>query len=241
MGKIHSIESFGAVDGPGIRFVIFLQGCPMRCKYCHNPDTWIYAGGKEMSVGELVAEVMKYKNYFGSAGGVTVSGGEPLVQIDFLIELFSELKGLGINTCIDTSGVLYDKIPAEKMTRLMELTDIVLLDIKHIDSLKHEDLTGFGNEGILEFAKYLNSINKPMWIRHVLVPTINDDEESLKKLKTFLDTLNNAEKVEVLPYHTMGVSKYEKLGIKYPLDGVNPPTKEQINMANKILNKEKIK
>lgn len=239
MGRIHSIESFGAVDGPGIRFVVFLQGCPMRCKYCHNPDTWDYAGGREMSADEIVAEVEKYKHYFGSTGGVTVSGGEPLVQIDFLIELFDKLKALGINTCIDTSGVLFGKIPTEKMTRLMELTDIVLLDIKHIDSVKHESLTGFGNESVLEFAKYLDGIGKRMWIRHVLVPTINDDEESLERLHLFLENLKNVEKVEVLLYHTMGVSKYKKLGIKYPLEGVNPPTTEQINMANKILNKEK--
>ena len=237
MGKIHSIETFGAVDGPGIRFVIFLQGCPMRCKYCHNPDTWNYSGGKEMSVDMLVAEIFKYRPYFGKEGGVTVSGGEPLVQIDFVTELFKALKKEGINTCLDTSGVLFnrEKSVLKKFDNLIRYTDLVLLDIKHIDSNEHQNLTLCKNENILDFARYLDEKNIKVWIRHVLVPKINDDEESLIKLRGFIDSLSNVEKVEILPYHTMGVSKYKELGIKYPLEGIETPSREQVELANKIL------
>lgn len=239
MGKIHSIETFGAVDGPGIRFVIFLQGCPMRCKYCHNPDTWDFSNGKEMSVDDLMKEIRKYKHYFGEDGGVTVSGGEPMVQIDFVTALFEALKEENIHTCIDTCGVLYNttKDMNQKIEKLLNVTDLVLLDLKHIDSDAHKDLTGHKNESILEFARYLDKINKTVWIRHVLVPTINADEENLTKLRIFLDTLSNIQKVEVLPYHTLGEKKYEKLNIAYPLVGVPVPTKQQIEMANKILKK----
>ena len=240
MGKIHSIETFGAVDGPGIRFVVFMQGCPMRCKYCHNPDTWEFSDGKEMSVEELVSEISKYRHYFGNDGGVTVSGGEPLVQIDFVTELFKTLKSEGINTCLDTSGVLFNRSNGtlEKFDKLIEYTDLVLLDIKHIDTVKHKSLTAHNNENILDFARYLDEKGVKMWIRYVLVPTINEDEESITNLRKFIDTLSNVEKIEVLPYHTMGVAKYNKLGIKYPLEGVNPPTKEQVDIANKILKGE---
>lgn len=241
MGKIHSIETFGAVDGPGIRFVVFLQGCPMRCKYCHNPDTWDYAGGTEKSATELVEEIKKYTHYFGEKGGVTVSGGEPLVQMDFLTELFQLLKNEGIHTCLDTSGALFsrNKSVLEKFDKLMRVTDLVLLDIKHMDSKKHKELTGFVNEHILDFAKYLDEKKVPVWIRHVLIPTINTEENYLKKLREFVDTLSNVEKVEVLPYHTLGVSKYKNMGMDYPLKGVEPPTKEQLLLANKILLGEK--
>ena len=241
MGKIHSIETFGAVDGPGIRFVVFLQGCPMRCKYCHNPDTWGLGGGTDKSVEELMNEIRKYKHYFGKDGGVTVSGGEPMVQIDFVTELFETLKKESIHTCIDTCGVLYNqsKVMNAKIEKLLELTDLVLLDLKHIDSNAHKELTGHKNENILAFAKLLSKMGKPMWVRHVLVPTINADEENLKKLRAFIDTLDNVEKIEVLPYHTMGKSKYEKLNIAYPLDGVDVPTKDQVELANKILKGEK--
>ena len=240
MGRIHSIETFGAVDGPGIRFVVFLQGCSMRCQYCHNPDTWEFDGGREMSVEELVTQISKYRNYFGKEGGVTVSGGEPLVQIDFVAELFKTLKDQGINTCLDTSGVLFNRDPKilSKFDELIKYTDLVLLDIKHIDAEKHKILTAHSNKNILDFAKYLNDKNVKMWIRYVLVPTINEDEESLNNLRQFIDTLSNVEKIEILPYHTMGVSKYEKLGIKYPLEGVNTPTNDQIDIANKILKGE---
>ena len=239
MGKVHSIETFGAVDGPGIRFVVFLQGCPMRCKYCHNPDTWEINAGKEMSVRDLMAEITKYRHYFGAEGGVTVSGGEPLVQIDFVIELFKALKSEGIHTCIDTSGILFNESLLSKFDDLISVTDLVLLDIKHIETKAHKDLTGHDNDNVIKFANYLNQKGVPMWVRHVLVPGINTDESHLWELKEFLNTLSNVKKIEILPYHTLGVSKYEKLGISYPLQGIEVPTKEQVEIANNILKGEK--
>ncbi len=240
LGKVHSVETFGAVDGPGVRFVVFLQGCPMRCLYCHNPDSWAFNGGKETSVQELLKEIKKYKNYFGKNGGVTVTGGEPLLQIDFVIELFKVLKKHKIHTCIDTSGVLFknDEETLKKYNALLKYTDLVLLDIKHIDSNKHKELTGHKNENILEFAKYLNQKQVPMWVRFVLVPTLTDDLSDVKKLKEFLNTLRNVEKVEVLPYHTMGEKKYEELKIDYKLKGVKVPDNELIENVNKILKGE---
>ena len=237
LGNIHSIETFGTVDGPGIRFVVFLQGCPMRCLYCHNPDTWRVNGGKETSVEQLITEIKKYKHYYGKDGGVTLSGGEPLMQIDFVIELFRELKQLNIHTCLDTSGITFnqDETTLAKFDELMQYTDLILLDIKHIVDKTHRNLTGHSNKNILDFARYLDKKSIPVWIRHVVVPTISADRESLVALREFLDTLNNVENIEVLPYHTLGVSKYEKLGIKYKLEGVPTPTKEQVDLANKIL------
>ena len=235
MGKIHSIETFGAVDGPGIRFVVFMQGCPMRCLYCHNPDTWDMFAGKEYSVDQLLVEIRKYKHYFGKDGGVTISGGEPLVQIDFITKLFKILKAEKIHTCIDTSGILFNPSNTKKFEELLKYTDLVLLDIKHINPTKHQSLTGFNNENVLEFARFLNTINKPVWIRYVLVPTLTDDLDSLIELKEFLNTLNNIEKIEVLPYHSLGEAKYGKLGIDYPLSHIPQPTEQQINIANKIL------
>lgn len=240
MGKIHSIETFGAVDGPGIRYVIFLQGCPMRCLYCHNPDTWDCNGGQEISAEKLLSDILKYKNYFGNNGGVTVSGGEPLMQIEFVTQLFKLLKNEGIHTCLDTSGILFNSQNQLKISELIKYTDLVLLDIKHINSTKHKELTGFDNENVLNFAQFLNDNNLPVWIRYVLVPSINEDDKSLIELKKFLDFLNNVQKVEVLPYHTLGVSKYEKLNIPYKLSGVLPPSIEQIDKANKILRGEMI-
>ena len=239
-GRIHSFESFGTVDGPGIRFVTFMQGCPLRCKYCHNPDTW-EAGGQEYSVEEVATRVLKYKNYFGDKGGVTLSGGEPLLQIDFVTELFSFLKRKGIHTCVDTSGFTYDKsnaVSVEKHKKMLEVCDLFLLDIKHIDDEAHRNLTGQTNARTLDFARFLSDNGKAMWIRHVLVPTLTDDDESLRRLKSFIDTLQTVEKVEVLPYHTMGEVKYEKLGIAYPLKGVQPPEKERVLNARKILRGE---
>jgi len=234
MGRIHSYESFGTVDGPGIRFVVFVQGCPMRCLYCHNPDTWEKSGGREVSADEVAREALKYRSYFGSTGGVTVTGGEPLLQIDFLIELFTILKAKGIHTCIDTSGAVF-RGETEQYEKLINLTDLFLLDIKHIDDEAHRRLTGMGNAAPLAFAKYLSDHGKKMWIRHVLVPTVTDDVEALRRLRKFIDTLQTVEKVEVLPYHTMGKVKYKELGIPYPLEGVSVPTKEQWQAAKKIL------
>ena len=236
-GRIHSFESFGTVDGPGIRFVVFLQGCPLRCQYCHNPDTW-GAGGTEYTVEEVVARVLKYKNYFGDKGGVTVTGGEPLLQIGFVTELFTALKQKGVHTCVDTSGITFDpENPAsvEKHKKLLEVADLFLLDIKHIDDEACKKLTGQSNAHTLAFAKFLSDNGKPTWIRQVLVPGITDDDESLARTRAFIDTLKSVEKVEVLPYHTMGVVKYEKLGLEYPLKEVSAPTKERVMNAKRIL------
>ncbi len=236
-GRVHSFESFGTVDGPGIRFVVFLQGCPLRCQYCHNPDTW-GVGGEEYTVENVAERALKYKNYFGEKGGVTVTGGEPLLQIDFVIELFTLLKSKGIHTCVDTSGITFDpenKKSVEKHEKLLEVADLFLLDIKHIDDEACKKLTGQSNARTLAFAKFLSDHGKKIWIRQVLVPGITDGDESLQKTRAFIDTLSTVEKVEVLPYHTMGVVKYEKLGIEYPLKDVSAPTKERVQNAKRIL------
>ena len=241
-GFVHSIESFGSVDGPGIRYIIFLHGCPLRCKFCHNPDTWANAKSTmEMTPQEAIAKALKYKSYWGNDGGITVSGGEPLLQIDFLIELFKLAKKEGINTCIDTSGGNFTREEPffSKFNELMKYTDLLLVDLKHIDSTQHQELTGKGNDNILDMAKYLSTINKPVWIRHVLVPGISDKDEYLTELDKFISTLNNVKKVEVLPYHTLGVFKWEELGIPYQLDGINPPNQERIDNANKLLHTDK--
>lgn len=237
-GRIHSFESFGTVDGPGIRFVIFLQGCPLRCQYCHNPDTWNICGGEEHSVEDVVSKALRYRTYFGDTGGVTVTGGEPLVQIDFVIELFTVLKAKGINTCVDTSGITFNpdsKESVEKHRRLLEVTDLVMLDIKHIDDDACVRLTGKSNKNTLAFAKFISDSGKKLWIRQVLVPGHTDDEESLKRTRTFIDCLKTVERIEVLPYHTLGLSKYEKLGMEYPLAGVEAPSKERVANAKRIL------
>lgn len=237
MGRIHSVESFGTVDGPGIRFVIFFQGCPMRCKYCHNPDSWDASGGTETTAEALVSEALKYKKYFGTRGGVTATGGEPLLQLDFLLELFGLLKEKGVHTCLDTSGICFRE-EDERYRKLLEVTDLVLLDVKHIDAEAHKALTGQRIDAPLKFARFLSDNRKPVWIRHVLVPDVTDDDGALRALKAFLDTLANVEKVEVLPYHTMGVNKYEKLGIAYPLAGVKAPSRERVENARRILRGE---
>lgn len=234
-GKIHSFESFGTVDGPGIRFVVFVQGCPMRCLYCHNPDTWSAVGGTQYTAEEVASRILKYKNYFTGGGGATVSGGEPLMQAAFVEELFTILKKTGIHTALDTSGALYDARNPRAFDSLLAVTDLVLLDIKHIDDGEHIKLTGRSNKNILAFARYLSDLGKPVWIRHVLVPGITDNDEYLHRLKAFLSTLTNVEKVEVLPYHTMGEVKYNKLGMDYPLKGVQPPSPERVKNAKEIL------
>lgn len=236
-GHIHSTESFGSVDGPGVRFVIFTAGCPMRCKFCHNPDTWNMENGELCDADSLISKALKYKAYWKQNGGITVSGGEPLMQIDFLCELFQKAKQKGINTALDTSGQPFSMDGAflEKFDKLMENTDLVMLDIKHINDEEHKKLTGHTNKNILEMAQYLSNINKKVWIRHVLVPTINDDEKSLTALADFLSKLKNVEKVEVLPYHTLGVSKWKELGYSYPLEGIDAPGIENLENAKKIL------
>jgi len=236
-GRIHSFFAGGTVDGPGIRYVVFLKGCPLRCRYCHNPDTQSMENADLYEADDIAKMALKYKGYFGDKGGVTVSGGEPLVQLDFITELFKILKKNKIHTAIDTSGITYSSNSnyLDKLNELMKYTDLVLLDIKHINSDKHRWLTGMGNENVLDFARYLDSINKPVWIRHVLVPTITLDDEYLYKLKEFIDTLSNVEKIEVLPYHKMGIAKYKELGLEYTLGGINEPTKEEIRHAKSIL------
>lgn len=233
MGLVHSFETFTTVDGPGIRFILFLSNCPLRCKYCHNPDTWA-CKGKEYSVDEIVNEILKYKNYYKN-GGVTISGGEPLLQIDFVIDIFKKLKKYNMHTAIDTSGITFNENQIKKFDELNKYTDLYLLDIKEIDEKKHIELTGKSNKNILKFAQYLSKNNKKVWIRHVIVPTINLDKEDLIKTKEFIDTLNNVERVDVLPYHTLGVHKYKDLGLKYPLEGVRTPTSEEIKFAKEIL------
>ncbi len=236
-GFIHSTESFGSVDGPGIRFLIFLQGCPMRCQFCHNPDSWAVGKGEEMTADELLDKAERFRTYWGDKGGITVSGGEALMQIDFLIELFEKAHQRGINTCLDTSAQPFTRkgIFFEKFERLMSVTDTVLLDIKHIDEEEHRKLTWHSNKNILDCARYLSDIGKPVWIRHVLIPGITDKDEYLEQLSEYLSTLSNLERIEILPYHTMGIFKYEKLGIPYPLEEIEPPTSERVTHANAIL------
>lgn len=232
-GKIHSIETFGTVDGPGIRYVIFLQGCHLRCKYCHNRDTWDTTIGTPKKVSELVQDIQKYSDYIKfSKGGVTVTGGEPLLQPKFLIALFTELKKLGYHTALDTSG-MFPLTPEVK--QVLSLTDLVLLDIKHIDDKKCKDLVGFSNKLELEFANYLSENGIKMWIRQVIIPGITDDENDLIRLKEFLQTLKTVEKIELNPYHTLGVYKWEDLGLEYPLKGVRQANTEDIERAKRIL------
>ncbi len=236
-GNIHSTESFGSVDGPGVRFLVFLQGCPLRCRYCHNPDTWKFGQGQEMYVDELLDRAERYRSYWGGKGGITVSGGEPLMQIDFLTELFAEAHRRGINTCIDTSAQPFNRSSAwfEKFERLMDVTDTVLLDIKHIRPDEHKSLTGHDNANILDCARYLSEIGKPVWIRHVLVPGITDDDGCLSELADFLRGLDNIERIDVLPYHSLGTFKYEKLGIEYLLKDTSAPAAERVENAERIL------
>ena len=230
--KVHSIESFGTVDGPGIRFVLFLQGCHLQCKYCHNRDTWDINGGTYKSLDEIFDKIMRYKNYIYPNGGVTVTGGEPLLQVKFLIELFTKLKENNIHTCVDTSGMV---AITSDIKKLLTLTDLVLLDIKHIDDEKCKKLVGKSNKLELEFAKYLSENNISMWIRQVLVPGYTDDEQDLIKLKNFLQTLNSVKKIEFLPYHDMGKYKWKQLGFKYELENVRPATIDDVKKAEKIV------
>lgn len=236
-GIIHSIESFGSVDGPGVRFVIFLQGCKMRCQFCHNPDTWKLSSDRAYTPEELLRMAKRYKVYWGKDGGITVSGGEPLLQIDFLIEFFKLCKRDKIHTCIDTAGNPFTREGEffDKFNELMKYTDMLMLDIKEINEERHKLLTGVQNHNILDMARYLSEIKKPIRIRHVLVPERTDYDEDLHKLRSFIDTLENVEKVEVLPYHTMGIYKWQTLGLSYPLEGIDAPSDERVENARRIL------
>lgn len=233
-GRVHSFETFGAVDGPGIRFVVFMQGCPLRCKYCHNRDTWDTKKGTEYTVQEIIEKAKRCKPYMEATkdGGITVSGGEPLLQAKFVTELFKGAHKNGMTTCLDTSGNIYID---EEIKDLLKVTDIVLLDIKHIDEEKCRKLTGFSNVNELNFARYLSDKGIRMWIRQVLVPGYTDDEKDLIKTKKFIDSLKTVEKVEVLPYHDYGKEKWLSLGVKYPLEGIKAPTNEEVEKARNIL------
>lgn len=231
-GRIHSFESLGAVDGPGIRFVVFMQGCHLKCKYCQNRDTWDINSGEQYTVKQVVEKIMRYKNYIvASNGGVTLSGGEPLLQQDFVISLFQELKKQNISTCLDTSGMF---TITDKIKQIVDLTDIFLLDIKSINDETCKWLTGSSNSLELEFAKYINEKNKRIWIRQVLVPGITDKKEDLLKLKDFLKTIN-VEKFEFLPYHDLGKYKWEKLGLPYELEDVRVASNKDVERAKKIM------
>lgn len=231
-GRVHSIETFGTVDGPGIRFIVFMQGCPLRCKYCHNRDTWDAKGGKEYTTDELISEVLKYSSYMKfSGGGLTVSGGEATLQPEFVAELFAKAKKNDIHTCLDTSGF----VDIDKVDPILDNTDLVLLDLKHMIDDKSKDLTGVSIQKALKLAKHLDERNIPVWIRHVLVPGITDDRENLEALGKFVSTLNNVDRLELLPYHTIGVHKWESMGIEYELKGVPDATPEDIKKASQVL------
>ncbi|MCR5399190.1 MAG: pyruvate formate lyase-activating protein [Lachnospiraceae bacterium] len=238
-GKIHSLQSFGTVDGPGVRYVVFMQGCPMRCLYCHNPDTWPVNAGEEMEASYIIEQYKRNEGFY-TDGGLTVTGGEPLLQIDFLLELFELCKQNNIHTCIDTSGITYkpsNKEYNEKLNKLLDMTDLVMLDIKHIDPDKHKELTSQPNDGILAFAELLSEKGVDTWIRHVVVPGLTDDDEYLEKLGYFIGGLKSLKALDVLPYHDMAKPKYENLGIDYPLADV-PPLDKNVALEKKqvILN-----
>ncbi|GKX28722.1 pyruvate formate-lyase-activating enzyme [Vallitalea longa] len=231
-GRIHSIETCGTVDGPGIRFVIFMQGCPLRCKYCHNPDTWKLGDGQEKTVDELISEIKKYKSYMKfSGGGVTVTGGEPLLQGKFIKELFKRCKEEGIHTAVDTSGYLFNDTTKE----VLDYTDLVLLDIKCYDSKRYKHITGVELEPTLKFMDYLGKLNKPVWIRYVLVPGLSDNEDYVKNLSIYLSKFSNIEKIEILPFHKMGEFKWKELGYDYELSDTKEPTKEDVIKAMSII------
>lgn len=243
-GIINSIETFGAVDGPGVRYILFLQGCPMRCLYCHNPETWAKEapGSYTATPEEAFTAAYRYHHYWKNGGGITVSGGEALMQMEFVTELFRLAKDKGVHTTLDTAGHPFTREETwlACFRPLFDLTDLFLLDIKHIDPEKHRRLTGVGNGNILDFARYIAEHGGHMWIRHVLVPGYTDDEGDLSALRAFIDSLRGisptaVERVEVLPYHTLGVPKYEKLGIAYRLAGVPAPTADAVERAKKIL------
>lgn len=235
-GAIHSIETFGSVDGPGVRFVIFLKGCALRCQYCHNPDTWT-CGEADTDSEALLKKALRYRSYWRKNGGITLSGGEPLLQIDFVLDLFQRAKKEKVHTVIDTAGNPFTREGDffVKFQQLMEVTDLILLDLKVFDEEKHLALTGKSNRNILDLARYLSDIGMPVWIRHVLVPGINDSDEDLKKLDTFLQTLHNIQRVEILPYHTLGAYKWKELGYTYTLNEVQPPAQELVEHAKELL------
>lgn len=238
-GRIHSFETFGTVDGPGIRFVVFMQGCNFRCKFCHNPDTWFKDGGKEYTTDEVFDKILKYKTYYDSSnGGITISGGEPLLQIDFVTSLFKLAKENNIHTAIDTAGDINmeDENSIFKLDELMKYTDLVLLDIKELDEKRHIELTGKSNKNTLMFAEYLNNKNVPVVIRYVYVPGINDSKDTLNGLKEIKREFKNVQEIDVLGYHKMGEYKWKELGIKNDFENVQAPGQEEVKKIKEILN-----
>ena len=233
-GRIHSTESFGTVDGPGVRFVVFFQGCPLRCKYCHNPDTWDFSGGTERTAEDLMKEYDSYKEFL-KTGGITATGGEPLAQAEFLAELFKLDKSKVFYTCLDTSAGGCDPNSHEKIDEVLKYTDLVMLDIKHIDNDCHKELTGLGNRNILAFAEHIRDIGIPVWIRHVVVPNITDQYDELFALGEYLSNLSNLKALDVLPYHDMAKHKYEEMGIEYPLGDTPPLTKNEAIKARETI------
>ena len=234
IGHIHSIESFGTVDGPGIRLVVFFKGCPMRCLYCHNPDTWDLTGGEDMTVDEILAEYEKGRGFYKN-GGITATGGEPLMQMEFLTELFTKARDRGIHTCLDTSGVMFSRDRIEEFEKLTDVCDIVMLDIKHIDDEEHKKLTAHSNKNILDYLDFLAERRTEVWLRHVIVPGITLDDEYLAKLGQYIGKYRNIKALDVLPYHSMAKPKYEKLGMKYPLMDTPDATKEDAMRARNII------
>ncbi|PKM67253.1 MAG: pyruvate formate-lyase 1-activating enzyme [Firmicutes bacterium HGW-Firmicutes-2] len=236
-GKIHSIESCGTVDGPGIRFVLFLQGCPLRCQYCHNPDTWKIGDGTDMTVESLMKEIVKYKSFMRfSNGGVTLTGGEPLLQVEFVYELIMACKREGIHTAIDTSGYIFN----DYAKKVIDEVDLVLLDVKHSDPKQYEFITGAKLQPTLDFLNYLGELGKPVWIRYVLVPGLTDQPEAIEALALHLSQYNNIEKIEILPFHKMGEYKWAQLGETYRLKDFDEPTKIQMIEAMAILKKHNL-
>lgn len=229
LGYVHSVETFGTLDGPGIRYVVFLQGCSLRCKYCHNPDTWAFHKGKKMCSTDVISDILRYKSYI-KTGGVTVSGGEPLLQSDFVAEILKLCHDNGIHTCIDTSGI----VPVEVCKNAIDEADLLLLDIKHIDTEKCKDITGKGNENALKMLNYRQQQGKDVWIRYVLVPGLTDDKESLERTAKYLSGFSVIKKIELLPFHKMGEFKWRQLGLEYKFKDTLEPTKDSINEAKSI-------
>lgn len=237
-GTVHSLETFGSVDGPGVRFVVFLQGCALRCKFCHNPETWSCDGGTRWTVSDLFQKVYRYRNYWGKKGGITVSGGEPLRQMEFVTEFFELARSKGVHTALDTAGQPFRPDDPEYLAsfdRLMRSTSLVILDLKEMDPERHRQLTGKDNANILDMARRISDLGVPLWIRHVLVPGVTDDEDGLRQMSDFISSLKTVQRVEVLPYHTLGLFKWKKLGINYPLPDAVPPTAEQVRRAEELL------
>ncbi|NLL52175.1 MAG: pyruvate formate lyase-activating protein [Peptococcaceae bacterium] len=231
-GRIHSFESFGTLDGPGIRFIVFMQGCPLRCLYCHNRDTWDPKGGNEFTVDQVFQKVESYRNFFAySGGGLTVSGGEPTLQAEFVTELFKRCHASGIHTALDTSGF----VEIGRVKELLKFTDLILLDIKHSEENKHLEITGVGSQKIKKFMHYTTQIGIPLWIRYVLIPGYTDSEETLKETAFLLCNMANVKKIEVLPYHSLGKYKWERLGENYKLNHVREPSAEDVHKASRIL------